>query len=69
MYDAMDLLHAHAEQVEKTVFFQTANLFNLEVDLKTHAEFHSFESVFYHSTHYTPSSVQSHCGHAGLNSP
>ncbi len=33
MYDAMDLLHAHAEQVEKTVFFQTANLFNLEVDL------------------------------------
>ena len=33
MYEAMDLLHAHAEQVEKTVFFQTANLFNLEVDL------------------------------------
>ena len=33
MYDAMDLLHAHAEQVEKNVFFQTANLFNLEVDL------------------------------------
>jgi transposase len=33
MYEAMDLLHAHAEQVEKTVFFQTADLFNLEVDL------------------------------------
>jgi hypothetical protein len=33
MYDAMDLLHAHAEQVEKTVFFQTANLFSLELDL------------------------------------
>jgi hypothetical protein len=33
MYEAMDLLHAHAEEVEKTVFFQTANLFNLEVDL------------------------------------
>jgi hypothetical protein len=33
MYDAMDLLHAHAEEVEKTVFFQTANLFNLQVDL------------------------------------
>ncbi|MBC2710217.1 MAG: IS1634 family transposase [Desulfosarcina sp.] len=33
MYDAMDLLHAHAEKVEKAVFFQTANLFNLEVDL------------------------------------
>ena len=33
MYEAMDLLHAHAEQVEKTVFFQTADLFNLQVDL------------------------------------
>ena len=33
MYEAMDLLHDHAEQVEKTVFFQTADLFNLEVDL------------------------------------
>ena len=33
MYEAMDLLHAHAEQVEKAVFFQTADLFNLEVDL------------------------------------
>jgi putative ubiquitin-RnfH superfamily antitoxin RatB of RatAB toxin-antitoxin module len=44
MYEAMDLLHAHAEQVEKTVFFQTANLFNLEVDLifydTTTASFH-----------------------------
>ena len=33
MYEAMDLLHDHKEQVEKNVFFQTANLFNLEVDL------------------------------------
>jgi hypothetical protein len=33
MYEAMDLLHVHAAQVEKTVFFQTADLFNLEVDL------------------------------------
>jgi len=33
MYEAMDLLHAHAKKVEKTVFFQTADLFNLEVDL------------------------------------
>jgi hypothetical protein len=33
MYEAMDLLHARAEQVEKAVFFQTADLFNLEVDL------------------------------------
>ena len=29
----MDLLHAHAAEIEKTVFFHTANLFNLEVDL------------------------------------
>jgi len=33
MYEAMDLLYDHAEQVEKHVFFQTANLFNLKVDL------------------------------------
>jgi hypothetical protein len=44
MYEAMDLLHANAEQVEKTVFFQVADLFNLEVDLifydTTTASFH-----------------------------
>lgn len=33
MYEAMDLLHEHAEEVEKNVFFHTANLFNLTVDL------------------------------------
>lgn len=33
MYEAMDLLYDHAEEVEKHVFFQTANLFNLKVDL------------------------------------
>ena len=33
MYEAMDLLYDHAEEVEKQVFFQTANLFNLKVDL------------------------------------
>ena len=33
MYEAMDLLYEHASQVEKAVFFHTANLFNLEVDL------------------------------------
>ena len=33
MYEAMDLLHANAERIERTVFFSTANLFNLEVDL------------------------------------
>ena len=33
MYEAMDLLYDHAEEVEKHVFFKTANLFNLKVDL------------------------------------
>jgi transposase len=44
MYEAMDLLHAHAAEVEKNVFFHTANLFNLAVDLifydTTTASFH-----------------------------
>jgi transposase len=33
MYAAMDLLHGHAAEVEESVFFHTADLFNLEVDL------------------------------------
>jgi len=33
MYEAMDMLYTHAAEVEETVFFHTANLFNLEVDL------------------------------------
>jgi len=33
MYEAMDLFHEHAENIEETIFFNTANLFNLEVDL------------------------------------
>ncbi len=33
MYAAMDLLHRHAVEVEESVFFHTADLFNLEVDL------------------------------------
>ena len=33
MYEAMDLLHAHADRVEEEVFFHTADLLNLEVDL------------------------------------
>ena len=33
MYDAMDFLYAHIGEVEEAVFFQTANLFNLSVDL------------------------------------
>lgn len=33
MYEAMDLLHEHAAKVEEAVFFKTADLFNLEVDI------------------------------------
>ena len=33
MYEAMDLFYEHSEEVEKSVFFETADLFNLEVDV------------------------------------
>jgi transposase len=33
MYEALDMLFEHSEEVEREVFFQTANLFNLKVDL------------------------------------
>jgi len=33
MYEAMDLLYKHSAKVEEEVFFQTADLMNLEVDL------------------------------------
>jgi len=33
MYEAMDLLHKHAAKVEEAVFFETAELFSLEVDV------------------------------------
>lgn len=33
MYEAMDMLHEHADEIEKNIFFRTANLFNLSVDL------------------------------------
>lgn len=33
MYEAMDFLHKHIDAVEEAVFFQTATLFNLSVDL------------------------------------
>ena len=33
MYEAMDLLYEHSGEVEKQIFNQTANLFNLQVDL------------------------------------
>ena len=33
MYEAMDMLHEHVEHIEKQIFNQVANLFNLSVDL------------------------------------
>lgn len=33
MYEAMDLLYDHRQQIEKNIFFHTADLFNLQVDL------------------------------------
>jgi transposase len=33
MYEAMDLLYDHSERVEEAIFFQTASLLELEVDL------------------------------------
>ncbi|MBW1967766.1 MAG: hypothetical protein JRI48_10420 [Deltaproteobacteria bacterium] len=33
MYEAMDLFYNHMAEVEENLFFQTANLFNLTVDL------------------------------------
>ena len=44
MYEAMDHLYEHAEEIEKAVFFEVADLFNLDVDLifydTTTASFH-----------------------------
>lgn len=44
MYEAMDFLHEHAAEVEEAIFYQVADLFNLEVDLifydTTTASFH-----------------------------
>lgn len=33
MYEAMDQFYEHAAEIEETVFFRTADLFNLEVDV------------------------------------
>jgi len=33
MYDAMDIFHKNAPEIEKDIFFSVANLFNLTVDL------------------------------------
>lgn len=44
MYEAMDLLYENVERIEKNIFFHTANLFNLKVNLifydTTTASFH-----------------------------
>lgn len=44
MYEAMDFLREHAAEVEEAIFYQVADLFNLEVDLifydTTTASFH-----------------------------
>lgn len=44
MYDAMDILHEHAAEIERDVFFEVSDLFNLSVDLifydTTTASFH-----------------------------
>jgi hypothetical protein len=64
MYEAMDLLHANIEEVEKTVFFNTANLFNLEVDLifydTTTASFH----IDYEDDDTDPNTTLRKFGHA-----
>ena len=64
MYEAMDLLHTNIEEVEKTVFFNTANLFNLEVDLifydTTTASFH----VDYEDDDSDPNTSLRKFGHA-----
>jgi len=45
MYEAMDFLHEHSDEVEETIFYKVADLFNLEVDLifydTTTASFHT----------------------------
>ena len=33
IYEAMDVLHEHTEQIEEQIFFQVANLLNLSVDI------------------------------------
>lgn len=33
MYEAMDILYAHSHEIEKAIFFNVADLFNLEVDI------------------------------------
>ena len=33
MYEAMDIFHDHAEEIEREIFFQVANLLNLSVDI------------------------------------
>jgi len=45
LYRAMDFLYAHQTEVEREIYFRTANLFNLDVDLI----FYDTTSVFWES--------------------
>ncbi len=72
MYEAMDLLYAHAAEVEKTVFFQIANLFNLEVDLIFYdTTTASFAVDYEDNPEQNPDATLRHFGHSkeGIWSP
>lgn len=55
MYEAMDLFHEHAAEIEEAVFFKTADLLNLEVDV-----------VFYDTTTASFSIDDADCGETGM---
>ena len=68
----MDLLYAHAAEVEKTVFFQIANLFNLEVDLIFYdTTTASFAVDYEDNPEQNPDATLRHFGHSkeGIWSP
>ena len=72
MYEAMDLLYAHSAEVEKTVFFQIANLFNLEVDLIFYdTTTASFAVDYEDNPEQNPDATLRHFGHSkeGIWSP
>ena len=72
MYEAMDLMYAHAAEVEKTVFFQIANLFNLEVDLIFYdTTTASFAVDYEDNPEQNPDATLRHFGHSkeGIWSP
>ena len=72
MYEAMDLLYANAAEVEKTVFFQIANLFNLGVDLIFYdTTTASFAVDYEDNPEQNPDATLRHFGHSkeGIWSP